>query len=247
MLRVWDDPAIAHGFLGRLGGKSRGPYSSMNLSQFVGDNPHDVTANMELLRSTMPPDLIFARVNQVHGKDVRIMTRTNAAERPRADGMVTSERGVALAIYTADCVPMLMTAPGIVGAFHAGWRGILAGIAREGVDAMVVVGARRSNIRAALGPSIGPCCFEVDADLGDRLVAEIPGAAAHRRPGRAGKAFLSLRGVVRDQLVACGLDNAAIANVGPCTRCFSDRYFSRRAAKGAVTGLQLSFVAMAER
>ena len=111
--------------------------------------------------------------------------------------------------------------------------------------AMVTLGARASDIRAAMGPSIGQCCFEVDAELGERFGREIGGAHKHTRAGRRGKAFIDLRAVVRDQLERAGLKAANIASVGPCTRCASDRFFSRRAAGGKITGLQMSFVGFA--
>jgi len=243
ILRVWPEPTIVHGFLGRRGGHSVGVYESMNLSQFVGDNPADVDANWTRLRAMQPAGIIFARLNQVHGNAVRVVTRANAAERPPADGMATREAGVGLGIFTADCVPILMTSPQskVVCALHAGWRGVIAGIAGEGVRAMERLGAPVRDIRAALGPSIGPCCFEVDAPLADRFLAEIPAAVNHARDGRPGKAYLDLRGIVRAQLVESGLPADAIESAGPCTRCASDRYFSRRAAGGSTTGLQMSF------
>ena len=218
----------------------------MNLGQYVGDDPDDVAINWERVRAILPDGLIFSRVHQVHGNAVRVVTRADAHERPAADGMVTRERGVVLGIFTADCVPILMsTRDGdVAGALHAGWRGVIAGIAGNGIDAMEKLGARRGEIRAALGPSIGPCCFEVDADLASRFAAEIPGAARHARDGKPGKAYLDLRAIVRDQLVAAGVAAEAIEKVGPCTRCASDEYFSRRAAGGVTTGVQMSFAGL---
>ncbi|MGA7870468.1 MAG: polyphenol oxidase family protein [Candidatus Binatus sp.] len=122
---------------------------------------------------------------------------------------------------------------------------MLADIAAAGVRAMDQLGAHASDIRAAMGPSIGQCCFEVDAELGERFSREIDGARKHIWIGRPGKAFIDLRAVVRDQLERAGLSPANIASVGPCTRCASDRFFSRRAAGGKTTGLQMSFVGFA--
>ena len=110
---------------------------------------------------------------------------------------------------------------------------------------MTQLGARASDIRAAMGPSIGQCCFEVDAELGDRFSREIAGARNHTRAGRPGKAVIDLRAVVRDQLERAGLAPANIASIGPCTRCAPDRFFSRRAAGGTITGLQMSFIGFA--
>jgi YfiH family protein len=244
MLRVWPEPGIIHGFLGRLGGRSRGVYESLNLSHFVGDDPQAVADNWERLRGALPENIVFSRLNQVHGNAVRVVTDADAGTRPRADGMVTREPGIVLGIFTADCIPVLMTSsrPQVACALHAGWRGVLSGIAGNGVRKMEELGALPSEIRIALGPSIGPCCFEVDAELAARFVREIPGSAGQARDGKPGKAFLNLRGIIRDQLVEAGVPAHAITNPGPCTRCTSDQYFSRRAAAGATTGLQMSFV-----
>jgi YfiH family protein len=135
-------------------------------------------------------------------------------------------------IFTADCVPVLMVdaEARVVGALHAGWRGTITGIAGEGVRAMAAIGARPHALRAALGPSIGPCCFEVDAELAERFMRTIPHARDHARAGRQGKAFLDLRGIIRGQLECGGLVPDAITSVGPCTRCADDTYFSRRGA-----------------
>ncbi|HUY27480.1 MAG TPA: peptidoglycan editing factor PgeF [Candidatus Binataceae bacterium] len=243
MLLPWPKPGLAAGFLGRLGGVSRGAFGSMNMSDQIGDEPRCVAENWRRLLAALAPGLIFARSIQVHGIDVRVVTRADANERPQADAMVTREAGIVLGIMTADCVPVLLSAPdyGTSGAMHAGWRGVIGGIAGAGIRAMNSIGAPPESIRAALGPSIGPCCFEVDRTLAERFSAEVPGADRHRREGRSGKAYLDLRAIVRDQLIAAGVAADAIESVGPCTRCAADRYFSRRAAGGATTGLQLSF------
>jgi purine-nucleoside/S-methyl-5'-thioadenosine phosphorylase / adenosine deaminase len=248
MRAAWQS-AAAHGFLGRTGGASTGTYATLNLGERVGDDPAAVAANWARARAELGTDAAFARVNQVHGAAVRVVTRESAALRPPADGMVTRDTGVMLAIFTADCVPVLMVSERVcaAAALHAGWRGVIGGIACEGVAAMERLGAHRGEISAALGPSIGSCCFEVDEDLAARFAREIAGTERHCRAGRPGKAYLDLRAIVRDQLIAAGLDPAAIESVGPCTRCAADRFFSRRAAGGVTTGLQMSFVGFAER
>ena len=247
ILRVWPDASISHGFIGRAGGVSTGAFASMNLSYWVGDDEPAVDTNWERLRREVPELEIVARLNQVHGNEVHAATRDTAALRPPGDGIVTGEPGVMLGIFTADCVPILLidSKRKVAGALHAGWRGVIADIADAGVRAMTQLGARAPDIRAAMGPSIGQCCFEVDADLGERFSHEIDGARNHTRAGRPGKAFIDLRAVVRDQLERAGLAPANIASVGPCTRCAPDRFFSRRAAGGKITGLQMSFVGFA--
>ena len=109
--------------------------------------------------------------------------------------------------------------------------------------AMVRQGARASKTQALLGPSIGPCCYEVDGELAKRFERRFAGTHAHIQPSdRSGKAYLDLRAIVADQLAVASLERDAIQSIGPCTKCAADKYFSRRAAGGTVTGLQLSFI-----
>jgi YfiH family protein len=248
IVRAWPDASICHGFIGRSGGVSTGAFASMNLSYWVGDDERAVDKNWERIRREVRELELVARLNQVHGNVVHAATRDTAGLRPAGDGIVTAEPGVMVGIFTADCVPILLvdSKRKIAGALHAGWRGVIADIADAGARSMVQLGARASEIRAAMGPSIGQCCFEVDAELGERFGREIAGARNHTRAGRPGKAFIDLRAVVRDQLEHAGLVAANIASIGPCTRCASERFFSRRAAGGKTTGLQMSFVGFAE-
>ena len=246
VLQTWDEPELCHGFLGREGGGSRGPYAWLNLSYWVGDNSRSVDVNWQRARRLMPLGVRFAQLKQVHGKAISTVgPRADPDPRPEGDGMVTAMTGVVLCIFTADCVPVLLadTERGVIGALHAGWRGTLTGIAGAGVRTMVRQGARASAIRALLGPSIGPCCYEVDSELARRFERRFERAHTHVTPSdRPGKTYLDLRGILADQLVVAGLERDGIEKVGPCTRCESARYFSRRAAAGSITGLQLSFI-----
>jgi purine-nucleoside/S-methyl-5'-thioadenosine phosphorylase / adenosine deaminase len=241
ILTAWDAPQLVHGFLGRIGGVSAGSFASLNLAYWVGDDAAHVDENWRRLREVIGNDPI-ARCHQVHGRTVRIVTRENIAEKPEGDGMVTAERGVILAVASADCVPILMVDANckIVGAIHAGWRGVIAGIAEEAVRAMEALGAEVRELRAALGASIGQCCFEVDDDLAHRFAREVAGSERRARAGRQGKSHLDLRAIIADQLIRAGLPRESIANVGPCTKCANNRFFSRRADSSS--GLQLSFI-----
>ena len=242
-LTVWNEPALHHGFMNRMGGVSGGAYATYNLAEWVGDDLAAVSENRARWQRTYP-HLRLARVRQVHGNLVHTIDASYDGARPDGDGMVTAVAGIALGIFSADCVPILMAdvERGVAGAFHAGWRGTIAEIATQGVRAMAALGARPHEIRAALGPSIGPCCFEVDDELAQRFAHEIPHAREYSRAGRPGKAYLDLRGIIRRELEHAGLAHDAIEVAGPCTRCANDRYFSRRGAGGAITGLQMSFI-----
>jgi len=243
LLDAWNLPRLVHGFITREGGVSRGLYRSFNLAEGVGDDPDAVSVNWARWHAAYP-HVRLARLQQVHGSRVHPIGSSYNGERRIGDGMVTSVPGIVLAIFTADCVPVLMidAETGIAGALHAGWRGTLAGIASEGVSAMAAMGARTHRIRVALGPSIGSCCFEVDVELAERFVSHIPVAGTCCRLGRPGKKHLDLRAIVRLQLQEAGVAASSIVDIGPCTRCDSARFFSRRAAGGAATGLQMSFI-----
>ncbi len=263
---AFEVPGLIHGFCDRTGGVSAGAFATFNLAGWIGDDPIAVAENWRRWNLRYP-DLPVVRLSQVHGNAVHRVDHSDigradaasaktppasAGGRREGDGMVTAAAGIVLGIFTADCVPILMVDADrhIAAALHAGWRGTLAGIAGEGVRAMAALGARPPSIRAALGPSIGLCCFEVDAALADDFARLIPGASAHARAGRPGKAYLDLRAIIRDQLESEGVQTGSIVNAGPCSRCANDRYFSRRGATAGglhqTSGLQMSFIGFAE-
>lgn len=245
-LAAWRDDAIRHGFLGRAGGVSRGKFASLNFSYLVGDDSAAVDANWRRLRADFPAGTEFALLRQVHGNQVHRVTRQTACLRPDGDGMVTSDANVMLGILSADCIPILLIDryAGVAGALHAGWKGVMADVAGNGIAAMAALGARPERIQAALGPAIGWCCFEVDDDLARRFAATIAGSSSHIRAGGPGKGYIDLKGIVKDQLERTGVAPQSISEIAACTRCESARYFSRRAAGGKLGGLQLSFVGL---
>jgi polyphenol oxidase len=243
VLRAWEMPPLTHGFMTRQGGVSDGEYRSFNLADRVGDDPRAVSANWARWCASYP-QVRVARLQQVHGNRVHHVGLEDNRLPNAGDGMVTAVPGIILAIFTADCVPVLMVdaEAEIVGALHAGWRGAVAGIVTEGIKQMTALGASPGRIRVALGPSIGACCFEVDASLAAYFIEHVPGAARFCESGHPGKRHLDLRGILRFQMQEAGVAPRSVVNVGPCTKCNSDRFFSRRAAGGAPTGLQMSFI-----
>lgn len=164
-----------------------------------------------------------------------------------ADALVAASPGVVAGVRTADCVPLLLVAPGRrwAAAVHAGWRGTVGGIAVEAVQAAAKAGIRPGELLAALGPSIGPCCYEVSEELGERfseagLPVHSPMGGAW--PGRAaGKPHLDLRLANRVLLERAGVPSANVQAVGPCTRCAQDRFHSFRAEPESA-GRQVSWV-----
>jgi len=169
-------------------------------------------------------------MQQVHGTTVALAPWDAA---PEADAAVASAPGLVLGIQTADCLPVLLVDPerGLVAAAHAGWRGSAAGVTRHAVRALVASGSRPGALVAALGPAIGPCCYEVGEELREAFGAE---AARFFRPGANGRPHLDLRAANLHQLLDEGLQPAAIHQLPDCTRCRADLYHSyRRDGRGA--------------
>ena len=168
-----------------------------------------------------PPDLALAR--QVHGA---ALVRAPFAGRPDADAVWSDAPGAAVGVVTADCVPILLAHRDgrFACAIHAGWRGSAARIAARAVRALAAAsGSPPGAFLAAIGPHIGPCCYEVDAPV----LAAIPERSVFR-PARAGHAWLDLFGLNRLQLVGAGVPARAIERVGGCTACDARRYASYR-------------------
>jgi YfiH family protein len=232
---------LAHGFFGRAGGVSREPWSSLNVSSLVGDDPTAVDENWNRIRAALR-GLSVVRMRQVHGDRV-VHVRGAGQAIGEADGLLTEKPGVALAVLTADCVPILMIAPGkrAAMALHAGWRGTVAGVARAGVElAERELGVAPDEWQAALGPSIGGCCYEVGPEIVSALEQHWgPMPSAWRE--RNGRPWLDLRKANRLILGAIGVPDDRIHDVGPCTACARTDYFSHRAEDGR-TGRQLSAV-----
>jgi YfiH family protein len=176
-------------------------------------------------------------LHQVHGTAV---ARAPWEGRPTADAAVAGESGLVLGIETADCLPVLLVDPRrrAVAAAHAGWRGTTKGVARAALDALVAGGSRPGDVLAALGPNIGPCCYEV----GPELVPEFgPGGEPFFRPGRGDRLMLDVRAANVAQLRAAGIPEANIHHVADCTRCEADKYHSYR-REGRDGGRMISFV-----
>ena len=224
-----------HGFSTRLGGVSTGRYASMNPSAKWGDDPALVDENRKRLAAAGGFDrsrLFTAK--QVHGSAiVRIAADSTPAEiaAREADVLITDVPEVAVGVFTADCVPILATDGVRVGAAHAGWRGTVKNVAGVLLDALVALGARRDQLRVAIGPSLCVRCFEV----GEEVAAQFPLEAVRRDLGAKPRVDLWLANKLRLTGVA------EIDLLGRCTMCEPDTFFSFRRDGGQV-GQQLSFI-----
>jgi YfiH family protein len=226
---------IRHGFTTRVGGRSAAPFNSLNLGDQVGDDPALVTGNWRQLEEAT--GLGFARVRQVHGASVlRRAAPTPPCE--EADGVVSTTDGLAACVAVADCVPILLARPdgSAVAALHAGWRGTLARIAAEGVRVLDAVAGGEPPL-AVIGPSIGPCCYEVSEELATRF-AEAFGARVVQR--HAGGTHLDLWAANERALRDAGV--VRVAQLRRCTACEPRLFYSHR-RDGGQTGRMVGFIA----
>ena len=234
---------VTHGFTTRYGGVSSGIFATLNLGKTRGDDPACVAENYERLAGEMGFSTAkMAYTHQVHGNRVLAVTSAQS-QRPfetepyEADGLITDEPGLALMIYTADCVPVLLydAQTGAVGAVHAGWRGSVQDIVGCGVRAMAErYGCRPENIRAAIGPCISVCCFETGPEVPEAMTKCAPSAAsAFIRPGAAADKFMvDLKGFNRHLLLRAGLREENIWVSDECTMCSHEKYWSHRYTHG---------------
>ncbi len=231
-----------HGFSTRIGGVSDGIYESLNLGMNRGDTRERVIVNWNrFLEAANISRREFVCGEQIHSNNVHIATAKDL--RPaygpgfmnKADGYVTNEPNVPLAIFTADCVPLLLedSVNGVVGAIHCGWRSTVSDIESEAVAKMISLGANPANIHAAIGPAIDKCCFEVGSEVIDAVNRLLGREATEFYDAKEnGKFMLDLRGVVKERLLQLGLSGDNISLTGGCTMCHPERYFSHRASNG---------------
>ena len=229
----------AHGFTTRHGGVSVGSQSSLNLAIGRGDSLENVEKNLSILGDALgfdPKKLVMTM--QIHSDIVRVVTDRDCAgpchrNYPQCDGLVTNTPGVALLIFTADCTPLLFHDPvtGAVGAAHAGWRGTAKGIGARVVEAMVEnFGSRPEDIRAAIGPNVGICHFETDADVPEAMLAAFGDEVKQYIEKRGEKFFLDLKAINALVLRRAGVRHIEISEA--CTMCQPDRFWSHRVTRG---------------
>ena len=231
--------SVPHGFTTRLGGVSTGSQASLNLAFGRGDSMDNVEKNLRILTAALDSDfekLILTR--QTHSDIVRFVTDEHCAgfchrDYPECDALVTNTAGVSLLVFTADCTPILFHDPvtGAVGAAHAGWRGTVQDIAGKTVALMAErCGCDPKNIRAAIGPNIGMCHFETDADVPEAVLAAFGQEAAPYIEKRGEKYHIDLKAVNALALRRAGVCHIEIST--DCTMCAPDRFWSHRYTQG---------------
>ena len=238
---------VPHCFTTKLGGVSTGVMAGMNIAIKLDETEENVTKNFEILGSALGfniTDLVLTR--QIHSDIVRTVTRADCngcfhRNYPECDALVTNDPGVALTVFTADCTPLLLHDPvtGAVGAAHAGWKGTAQNIGAKTVEAMVrAFGCDPANIRAAIGPNVGYCHFETDADVPEAMIAAYGEEvnAFIRKQGE--KFYLDLKAINALSLRRAGVEHIEISD--DCTMCSPDRFWShritgdRRGSQGAI-------------
>lgn len=236
-------PGVSHGFATREGGVSLIPeVASMNLAPLMGDSPENAEKNVSLLASYAGLEgypVIYG--SQIHSTVVQTVTLDDTDIFPdnrKCDGYVTDVPGIALLVRAADCVPILLcgkkadSSP-VIGAVHAGWRGTVGEIAAVAVEKMAELGAEIATVRAAVGPSIHDCCFEVKEDF-ISSVTEMAGKnfAGRHIHNRDGKYFASLQDMNVEIHESAGITPDRIDVSPDCTAHMGNIYHSHRATKG---------------
>ncbi len=239
---------IHHFVSTRTGGFSTAPYASLNLALHVGDDPKKVLKNRERLASALRIPLSnFTIGEQIHSGNVRVISDQlrgiGSVDHKRAingtDAMVTNVSNIALMVLLADCVPILFFDPvkRVIGVAHAGWRGTIRLVAQNTVRVFRErFGTSPTDIAVALGPSIGPCCYEVGPEVAGQVQRILRAKSSKRgyinKESSDSKAYFNLWEANKGQLLRVGIPEENIEIAGVCTNCNSDLFFSRRHQKG---------------
>lgn len=234
---------VAHGFSTRIGGVSEGICASLNLGTTRGDDPDCVRENYRRFCAAVGADVSrIVMTNQIHSTVIRTATAADVKadlydpEGYECDGLITDEPDLALTIFSADCIPVLLYDPvkRVIAAVHAGWRGTAGDIAGKAVERMRGdYGCDPGTILAAIGPGISRCCFETHADVPDAMTAALGALAAPHIDTLAGGKFkVDLKAINGALLARRGVSPAHIEISADCTACLPDKYWSHRVTQG---------------
>lgn len=203
--------------------------------------------------TTGPSSFPFiASLKQIHSTRVAVFDSPVTAEvmvQGEGDALVTNQPQLLLVVRTADCVPVLLVDDkiGVIGAIHAGWRGAVGGIVSKTIQTCVEhFGSNAAHMHVAIGPSIGPCCYEIDAQVVEPLQTHYPDWLGVLQETRGGKAMLDLKMLIWHQVLASGIPEQHMERIEECTRCRDDLFFSYR-REGKVNGTMMSGIMLPER
>jgi len=230
-------PWLWHGFSTRVGGVSSAyGHDDLNLGLTADDTRENVTRNRELLAEavTGAAGTPIATVRQVHSDVVALATEVAPGPVCEGDGLITDRTGLLVGVLTADCTPVLVadTKRKVVAAFHAGWRGTVKRIVENGIGRMQLeLGSQPKDLVAAIGPGIGPCCYEVDEEVFSEFGSQF-GYARDLFYEVGARMHLDVAEANRRQLLDAGLGTGNIEMVGGCTKCQPGLFFSHRGENG---------------
>ena len=218
------------------------PRDALNLAGFNEDSAENILENRRRFLKLFAGEWSLAGCWQVHGADIRVVREAEQAQPPpyargdddRCDALVGAQANVLLAVKTADCVPILIGDPrtGACAAVHAGWRGTLAAIVTHALERMAVeYGTLPADVRVAIGPAAGACCYEVGAEVIGAFKGRFPDSDDLFTATREGHAFIDLYKANRNQLVSLGVAEKRIHTSPLCTMCRTDLFFSYRREK----------------
>lgn len=212
----------------RAGGVGVAPHDTLNLGRRAGDDPDTVAENRRRLRAALPAEPLWLR--QVHGSDVVDADAADLPDEPALDASVTARPGRVLAVMVADCLPVVIADAdrSVLGAAHAGWRGLSGGVLENTLAAMRAKAPAATAWRAWVGPGIGPEAFEVGRDVLDAFLADDPATETYfrPRPGVSGKWLADLAGLAEFRLRRAGVQDVTLS--GLCTVADAGRFFSYR-------------------
>lgn len=241
---IFPQDKFIHGISTRHGGCSTGEYASLNLGLHVGDTAGDVVANRRIFCTALGMQAErTATCQQVHGNKVAVVTEKQAGAGfldysqsiADTDALITNVPGLPLMLFFADCTPILLADPvqRAVGIAHGGWKGTFGSIVEETVFAMTkAYGSKPEDMLAAIGPSIGSCCYQIGDDLAEKFQLAFPDFSYEILSGTKGDMHLDLQRTNTLQLMRAGLLPEHIENAHVCTCCHSEQFFSYRADKG---------------
>jgi YfiH family protein len=240
---------LEHAFCTRRGGASRDDYKSLNMSFREGDEEFRVLSNWDCLATVFAiPVEQFLAVNQVHGDAIFIIkphgSYFSTRDELNYDAIVTSRADLAICIKTADCVPVFIVdqVKKVIAVVHAGWKGSALGISAKVIRLMQKqYGCLPQDILAAIGPSIGKCCYEVDQITADTFRKQNNSDLFLQQGKKKDKWILDLAEANRRQILEAGVQESNVDVAGCCTACNQDMFFSHRGS-GGITGRQVNFM-----
>ena len=252
---IFSEDIAVHAISTRLGGVSRAPYDSLDLALHVGDEAGDVCENRRIFAASLGLDAAhIVTPNQVHGDVVARVTEKDAGRGAtdyddciqETDALITDTPNLPLMLCFADCTPIVFLDPEhrAAGIAHGGWKGTVASIAEKTLRCMgEAFGTQPKDVLVGIGPAIGPCCYEVGAEVAEKFRAAFPYADECLLKEQDGHIHLNLWEANRQQMLRAGVPEENIEVAGECTCCRHKWYYSYR-ADGGKTGRIAAMIAL---